>query len=274
MAWITEANFLSFFPGSSKSFTTASMTAWIPVAEQMIESFIGEREMEETEYWSWVDGWGTPNIVLNQYPITDFYEATCETEDAIRIQNNSAGANESFVSVHNGYLFLEVQGSTNESSTGVLLSTYSTLALLETAVEALGTGWLITVDNEGEPKTIKPRSAGSCLNVNTFLETPYDAMEGISVDKNSGVLHRYQGFPKGSQNIFVHYKAGYTTIPAQLQAICARLVWKLLNETKRDPSMRHEKLDDYEYTIGGAAGGGALEEFKDELAPFISYRTG
>jgi len=52
MAWITEANFLSFFPGSSKSFTTASMTAWIPVAEQMIESFIGEREMEETEYWS------------------------------------------------------------------------------------------------------------------------------------------------------------------------------------------------------------------------------
>lgn len=271
MAWIDNAYMQAYFGATALSgFAASQITTKISVAEGMIENYL-DRTIDSATYIQWFNGSGTRWMVLPQYPITTIYRVTSNRQNGLKLQNTSADADEATAYIVDGSLILTVIGGTNDGTSSLTLSTYATLTLLKAAIDALATGWSVTVENEGVPAHIRPVGIGACLNTFDYFEIPEDSRDDVVIERDQATLYHPYGFMAGQQNIFAHYIAGYGTVDEVLKGVEAQLTFKLLNTDTADPNIRSEKLGDYSYTQESQRAS-PLDEFEESLAFYVKYR--
>jgi len=253
---ITCADVAKYNPKISIANTTvkAAVQSLITQVSAGVEKWC-DRTFAATTYQQWYDGTGTRFLKLDQYPVTRLYQVSCGTQDIIRLSYTGADV-EAFASC-DGVALTLVNGTT---ITDITLSDNATATALASSIADV-TGWGASIfsgmDNY-PPSKIRPfnsyaKGAGNEVDV----VIPDEAMDARVADRSEWLIEG--GFPCGSSNVFVWYKAGYALIPEDLKHVVARIVSDAYRVSKRDTTMKGEKLGDYSYTAGGGADGVSLQ---------------
>jgi hypothetical protein len=137
------------------------------------------------------------------------------------------------------------------SNNTLSLSTYASMALLAAAVNALtaATGFSMIVEEERDPRDLRPFTAGIQPGGFCYLEAPYNVVDTIwDIDYEVGIIKGgWQGW------VFVDYSAGYTVIPADLMGACLGIAADALRLAASGGTiMQSERIGDYSYTLGNA----------------------
>jgi len=240
--------------------TKAKFDSLITQASAAIEKWC-DRTFALTEYKQWYDGNGTCYLKLDDYPVTRLYQVACGTQDLARLSYTGSEP-EAFASCDGATLTL-VAGS----ATDLTLSSYATATALKTAVENV-TGWTLAIFSGMDsysPAKMQPFSgyvegAGNEID----LQIPDEAITARMADRAEWLVEG--SFPHGKSNIFVWYKAGFATVPEDVQLVATRIVVDLYYASNRDSTMKGEKLGDYSYTAGGSADGVDMQNIVESYA--------
>ena len=241
------------------------LTALIARATGEIEHFC-QRQFVSRDYADWFDGQGGHDTLLQpfsgfvqwpdnsnyrafylpQYPITALRRVCVDLRDGMTLRNDSADAAFAVAMLSSTVLYLDVRGGVNNDQSTLSLSIYDTIAELVTAVNALGKGWVATAAAGADawPSTeLRPVMSAGCTRQAQTFSCPGLPVADVQVDVDSGRLARAAGWPQGSQNIFIDYTAGYTTVPPELEQTCIELVKRLYDQIEQDANLKSESLD-------------------------------
>ncbi len=288
------------FAASSGSLTTTSnfkdyanitgsdddslIAALISRATDSIQRFC-DRTFISTTYREIRDGYQS-EINTDNSPIISVQMYSTWRDEAIQIQNTSTDAYNAYVQIDNSTMTLVVLGGDNASSNELTLATYTTLTLLETAIEALGVGWTVTVQSDlakWSAIELLPISGLNCLDNSAGLDIPGTPRSDYAIDNDAGIITsgcgygsyydgggdynghyggvtniRRQGYSYGSQlqsfarrvqSTIIRYTAGYATTPGDLEQICIDLTKLFYDARKQNFSVNSEKIGDYSYKI-------------------------
>lgn len=254
-------------PGAVSTWEAADITIAINAATAMIEHYC-DRVFDSTARKTWLDGPGSKYFRLLEYPLITLRRVAIDTEWALKINNTSADAVFFEITVAEGSLNLTVTNGANAGTSILTLSSYSTMALLETAIEALNKGWSVTVESEGDPASIRPVYDGTdSTSGYLYLSHPYDYCTGYIPDARQGLLYRPAGWPSGAGRIYVDYTAGYATIPADLEMVANQLTCDLLRVGAADTRLTALKVGNVAYTYSQSAAS-LIENYKVALMPY------
>jgi hypothetical protein len=212
-----------------------------------IEKFISKycrRTFESTTYLlNRYDGTGTKYLQLNAYPVTSLYRLSIGVDEVLRIKNTNDNSSSS-VSVNSTGIVLEVNGTANSTC---IFASYTTIALISAAINAVGLGWSSEViDHSGYKSSMLIPRFGANTNDNNYiyLYVPDKGEDEFEVNENTGVIYHPVGFPKGHKNIYVSYTGGYSTCPDDLK-------YAILSTIKYNYGKYTENIQNIErYSIG------------------------
>jgi hypothetical protein len=228
----------------------------ILIVRDAVESWVKKycnRDFVVTSYKERYDGDGTNQLVLRQYPVTQITRLSLWPTDVIRICNTGTTTNAT-VSCFATKVTLTKDGV----DTDLLFSAYTTFGSLVTAVNALSAnGWSAAVVspsfNNFLTTELIERMGLYCLESNwVYLQMPYQRGEiDFDIDSDRGIVHLFRasmardydgtsrrdftGFPYGTRNIFIDYKAGYTTVPDDLK-MAIKIIVKYMLQKKEEES--------------------------------------
>ena len=276
--------------------------ALIPQVSAGIAKWL-RRDLVVTTYKSWINGEGSPLLRLPNWPILAIYRVALGSQVVGRIENTATGTMAATVSFDGTNLTLSsVNSSGTETNTDLPVATYKVMSTLETAIEAVS-GWECTLDStdyESEPSSLlMPSYSGDALSPSTAdLVLPGDPIQvkkfsddALEMCSGSGgfeagdVLFPEIGpdslpcFPRGTANIFVWYKAGYTlptdavagTLPDGLLLLVHQILSDVISSRDKNSVLQSESLGDYSYSLGKTTAGAiasAIESRKRELAMY------
>jgi hypothetical protein len=280
----------------------ALITALIPQVSDQIAKYL-KRDLAVTTYLSWVDGTGSPILRLEQWPILSLYQVFLGTETAGYIENTSTTVSRASVSFDGTNLSLTSISTTGTvTTTDLPVGTSKILSTLKTAIE-LVSGWFVTLnstDYNSEPTSmLRPIYAASAVDPDTadlVLPDSPVPVKVIAEDMiellNSGndpvgfgggsIVEGFDattgigpGFPSGSANILVWYKAGYTlpsdavttptpiaasdgTLPPGLALLVHQILQDVLSSTKFNSNLQSENIGNYSYSLSAQDKGAVL----------------
>jgi len=273
MADLVTTGAAKTFIGIAESCETPQLKKLIGYVSDAVEKYLG-RTLALTEYREWVDGSDAAYQRLNNWPVTRLYQVASGSQNLGRL-TYSGSSPEAFASSDGTTLTL-----VDSSAHDITLASAATGTALVAAVGAI-TGWtlsLYTPDLGGyDTRKLRPFSDYANDGNSIDLELPEDTIYGARVSENSEWLIE-GGFPGGASNIFIWYKAGYSTIPEGLQWAVLQIVRDAYYSSKagRDVTKESEKLGDYSYkssTGGNSAEGGysladIVGSYGQQLSPY------
>lgn len=151
------------------------------------------------------------------------------------------------------------------TATSLTYATYPTTTDLATAIGGTA-GFTCALGKNMRSVQLRPRAGGDTIS-NPQTVTLYAAdiaseytFEGdngfLSVDRSA--FEHWDGgpgrFPMGAQSVLVEYRAGYETIPDDLEQCCIEVSAMLFRDRRRDKSLVTERLGDYSYSRAAPAG--------------------
>jgi hypothetical protein len=188
------------------------------------------------------------------------------------LTNDSAGMSAYSISVADGKLNLTIVGGANAGTSTLTLSTYASMALLAAAIEALGKGWHVVVENEGDPATIRPGFDGASLTTTQQLRLFIPGVEymGYIPRIDQGIIQAVGVWPSGQGSVYVDYRAGYEAIPDDLSVCCAALAVDILLNSTSNGTVIREKVGNVEtqYSDTTRNGGGLINNYLQILQPY------
>lgn len=220
-----------------------------PILNAM-DAFAKERchkTFEQTAYTNELyDGTGSPTLFVKNPPIISVVKVAVSRDDVIKIKNTSTDASNATVNVDSDSLDLLVAGGANADSSSLALATYTTLATLIAAVNAVGKGWSAEVADtdynsilSAELLTTDALYCGARAGTTPgweYLQVAGEPVSGIRVNRPTGEIYYPSGFPSGFQNITVSYVGGYTTanLPPQVSLAIMTGVKALWNKRNQE----------------------------------------
>ena len=220
----------------------------------------------------WRDGTGTPDIILPEWPLNSVSRVTIGTLDAITVVNNDPLATEAFARVTNTTLEVIILDGANAGTDSVTLGT-KTIDTVIAEVNALGKGWAgNALSDYGGYRASTLRRAGrrECYGSFCYFQIPDEGEADYITEYDTGIIHLTGGlFPRGRQNIYIEYNAGYDPIPGTPQRICADLVADAYYAHQSAPNKKKEQLGDYMYELESRPGWSVTsKDIQHRLAPF------
>jgi hypothetical protein len=172
-----------------------------------------------------------------------------------------------------GVLLQSVSGGT-VSNTTLTFASYPTLETLATAISAVS-GWTASVSGSFAGRASADLIVSPGLDaINGVAELPM-ALYTISVatyNPSSGVIGGR--FPQGWRNIELRYRAGYETIPDDIQTAACAVVKALHDMSRRDTTLQSERIGDYAYANGQSQAAQGLASISREAAMLLEpYRN-
>ncbi len=289
------------------------ITALIPQVSDQIAQYL-KRDLTVTTYLSWVDGTGSPILRLAQWPILALYQVSFTAMTVGYIENTSATVKRASVSFDGTNLSLtEISTTGTVTTTDLPVGTSKILSSLKTAVEAVS-GWFMTLnssDYEGEPTSmLRPLYAQSAVSPETAdLVLPdqpepvkvaaEDMVELLSDPRAAGgfggdsIVQGFDatpgigtGFPSGSANVLVWYKAGYTlpsdasgetpasdgTLPPGLALLVHQILQDVLSSTKYNSNLSSESIGNYSYSLSAQDKGAVLSAVNNRKRDLDLYK--
>jgi len=211
MTIVTDGEILSFMDEAGSDHEEIIIS--VKGAVEDLVSTHCRRTFESTSYSNErYSGNGFKIINLNQYPCTAIDRVSIGVRNAIEITNTSSGS-WATAGVSSTGLRLVLNGTADET---VLFSTYSTIATVVAAVNALGNGWSATISSSDYSSFLSTdlvtQAAKSCIDSSiVYLTIPNISESAIEFDNDRGQIFSPTGFPRGFRNIFVSYTAGYSS---------------------------------------------------------------
>lgn len=240
------------------------LTACVNRATSILQSCTS-RTLVETVFRERFDGNCANDLILPEYPITNIEYVSVGTNEAFSLINVNADAYRAAVKINkpipssgdstvldSPVMTLEVYGGANDGSTAITLSSYATLSLLETYINALGTGWTMDIGvsdyDDYDSIELLPLGNAECLHNYAYPKIPDEPLDGYKTYFDRGLLT----LPEVSttrQGIIVKWTAGYATTPDDLEQACISMAAYLFNSKGKDFSVKSERLGDYAYTL-------------------------
>ena len=224
-------------------------------ASDFISRYCNRKFVSQTYTNEIYDGHGFNTLILEQYPVTQIISVGTGRANAFSVKNTTATTS-AFLEITPTLIRLTVDGTETE----LTRTDSTTISDIITAIED-ETGWDCTLSNSDfgsyKQTELLVRPAMYCLSpsqayaeiVNDYL-TDFHLETGTGEDRNFGTLYYSGIFTEGHQNVFVSYKAGYSTIPFSLESICIELVKIRFEKTKINPMIKSEEIGNvYKYTL-------------------------
>lgn len=263
---LTSLSALKTYLNVSTTTDDTLMEALVDRASDKVETYCG-RKFITRAYREWRDGYGKPQIVLRQRPVTAVRRVAYGSQPAMTIVASVAADIRNTVEVQDDQIVTNRVDSAGAETTG----TYTFAANLTTGAMAtainLVTGFTASATASIFTKDLHRRAGVDVKNNAVTLTYPDQSASIIHVDEDRGVLHmRWSslsgfededtgGFPCGRQNVLCEYTAGYAdvaSLPAGLQQATIQLAAGMYAARGRDLAIRSESLGDYAYTIANA----------------------
>ena len=235
----------------------------LDIVTNLINEYCG-RIFGADDYKDWLNGEGTSELFLPQYPINSISRVSIHKVYVGQVQCAVAGATKAYITITDTTMkFDHIDSSGVRQSTSLLFATYGTLTALAAAAPA---GWTINVQSGYGtwPTTDLVRiQSADCLTPVFFQMEMADEEIGVELGRyDNGLIMAIDNvFPGGRKNIYFEYNAGYTeptdspvvagNVPAGLESVAIEAVWNGVKGLKSDRSMKSEKLGDYAYTRQG-----------------------
>jgi len=223
------------------------------------------RTFGSTTYKEWVEGDGTPYLVLDNYPITQVKLVSTASVDVMTIK--ATGFPLATVSSNNSSIVLSSIATTGTESENVFnYSEYANVSSLVTAMDDVS-GWsseVLSNNSDALTQLIRPVDSAWSVDENTYMRSPYlGSNMRIAYDSNSTLESIGGGSFCG--DVFVWYVAGYTlpvcddvggtittegNVPEGLTLTANTIIKDVLDGIDEDKNMSHEKIGDYSYIRG------------------------
>ncbi len=223
---------------------------------------ICSRYFNTDNYATWYDGNGERAMYLDHWPVTAVTRVSSGKFNALGITCSSTTMTHATARVTSANLILVHTDSSGSTTTTLSFATYTTMATLLAQINATGSGWAGLDMSYGTYLTadLTQTPALFCLNVYADLPHPDQALSNYLWDEDSGRLYYRGGFVRGTQNIYIEYTGGYTTIPYDVEQACLMLIASYYFGTRRDPGLSSEKLGDYAYAVKTGGNSGVISE--------------
>ncbi len=244
----------------------------LDIATNLINEYC-DRIFGADDYKVWLNGHGTSELFLPQYPINKIDRVSIHKVYVGQVQCAVSGATKSYVTIDESKMKLDhIDSSGARQTTSLAFSSYGTLTALAAAAPF---GWTINVQSGyGTWPTLDLVQAQSadCLTPIFFQMEMADEEIGVELGRyDNGLIMAIDNvFLSGRKNIYIEYNAGYTeptdspvvagNVPAGLESVAIEAVWNGVKGLKSDRSMKSEKLGDYSYTRNGGNGDILLTE--------------
>ena len=307
------------YAGITGSSQDTIISAMIPFVSGQIERYL-RRTLTATTYKSWYDGLGAQVLRLNQYPITAVYQVCVGSNSVATVQNDSASVSQASVSFDGTNLVLiETSTAGVDTITEIPVATYKTLATLETAIES-HSGWSLTLgsteystmptsilrplysQNAGNSSTASLVMPDKTVSTKIVHEDMIEIINSdifptwdiFPMDRQPNRMSAVQpgitpptfsyGFPPGSKNIFVWFKAGYTLptdsvtgdLPDGLSLIVHQCLSDAISSIKLNSNLQSESIGDYSYSLrslqSGKASAAILSVIENHKRDLNAYR--
>lgn len=222
------------------SYSAGQLAAAVAAACAAVENYCG-RTFDATDWAEWHYLEGDSEIVLDQSPIVVMRTVLANPQTAMELSFSATGefAQASVYSDGAMTIYSVTAGSAPDSA-DLVLTSYDTMAALETAIE-LNVGWSAEVIEETQPLFLKPGTTANCVGVEVALEAAKDPLEILDVDAGAAVLrlNPHTGW------VCVYYQAG--ELPGDLTLTATEMAASYLTF---NPGVVSERIGNYSYTRG------------------------
>lgn len=230
------------------------ITTLLDVATVEIQNYC-DRIFTEDTYTEWTHLGCKSNYIPKQYPINKVL-LVGSPNTALTIVNSGTGISASYtIHINDDKLMTITTSSLVETEFDLTNAAYDTLTELGAAITVAFPNLVCTVGTDVSQisSLLKPHAyiieAGEQIEVLGVDPSGYSAL----VEDNVVYIKGYGGFSTSSYADFVLvYKAGYSTIPSDLQMICANITQDALNVQtgEQNSSIKQESITNYSYTLG------------------------
>ncbi len=273
------------------------------------------RTFAATNYTHMYSGRSSKKLPVRQYPIIQVNRIAIGRTDAFTINNTSTDAVQANAALESAQLRLDVVGGANASSSTVVYTSSTTLTTLVASINSEGNGWEAEVLSTAEGSWLVADcldfESRNALNSSLTVWMPLQAQDRYEVHKDAGIVYRTGGnltgspqfwpmnaawqlgtrpielrpltadeagpfWPEGVFNIYVSYRAGFETTPADVKQQCEELAKNYLRNASRNTALTSESIEGYSFSSGfsGPAGrSGAEGAFTQAIRGALSGRV-
>lgn len=256
------------------------------------------RDFSQTSYSEYYSGgiYIREPLRLRQFPVIEIIRVAANPRPALLVQNVDAGSNQrATVETTTTSLRLTRVATATPTAVDLSFATYSTIASLAAAANALGNGWSAQAIDQfanWPSADLKPlQGAATALyggrqlelyteDIQPFLSWPVGDLGGEEwgsqsptgwrLDEQTGEL--FGRFPRGQLNIRIDYIAGFATIPQAIQEACVQLVMDLYNAGLVNNTLKKATLGAGSFELQDQTTTAVLSgKVSMLLAPYVDY---
>lgn len=251
MADLTNINKFKRYARVSLSDNTDNklINEMIDAASAYIET-LTDRKFGAADYREWHDGDGQADLALRQRPIIYVDRIAYGQEDAIDVTYSGPHIRATVQVYEDGIRLRSMAADGTTAANNLTFTDHPSLSTMAAAITAVSNWTGTQQGDDAASNTLHPMGGQKALSRTVTLTRPDEDEDDYRLDRAVGVV-RFDGMQIGSgfRNYLVEYRAGYETIPDDIEQACNELVLRLYNEGKRDPNLQSESLGDYSYTL-------------------------
>lgn len=250
--------------------------------EKAIKKEIGWEPEEVIHVNKLYDGTGSDILFLDELYISSVIRTAYKTT-GIKIKNTSIDATNAYITITTTTMTLVVVGGTNNDSTALSLTTYSTLTLLVTAINAIGKGWVASIYDTDyasyKSTNMIPVTGFFCGSWDGVTATDYyldmagQPISGIELYDTQGAVYSPSRFGNGRKNIVVSYTGGYTaaSMPNDLQlAVKMGVKYQFQKHGYNAEGVKSFTIGDLRMDFGGAGSGDSSSILSNEVMVILA----
>lgn len=274
---LTSLASVKTYLGISGSDDDSLLESLIDAVSDRIETFCN-RQFSSRDYRQWFDGRRETRFVVQHYPITAVKRLAYGSKDALSVQGTTTTDLRATVEVQDSQIVLSRFASDGtETETEVTFASNATASDLQSTIDGT-TGWSATLINNWISDDLHRIGGQDALGRDVFLSYADVSDIEYRVNEDTGEIEitlnnewawpeatGASTFPKGFQNIFVHYTGGYATIPDDLDQIAIEMTAAAFKGRKVNPKLQSETIGSYSYALASQV------QIADDLMARLSH---
>ena len=241
----------------------------IDAATEKIERETGRR-FAATDRVEWINGAGQEQIMLEQYPIVRVQAVGVGRSPRLYATYSGTDIVASLIVTEGNIRLLSIATNGTNTTTDITLDATTTILDVETTIDAAA-DWSATTQTNGPSLHLMPGTVSLDSGDTVSIYGPDHWTSPVAVDDRSGVVmldgstwarrgEWYQGSVLGAirdwdsagfggHRIMVQYRAGYETIPADIDQVAREFAAQMYYKIGQDPSVQSENLGSYSRTL-------------------------
>lgn len=227
------------------------LESFIPQASKIVKDELAT-DIISTDYTNeFHNGFGVPQLYLNNYPIIRINSVAVGTDDAVYVVNSDSSVSHSTAIVDDTQVTLR-SFSGGWQTTELVFSDYNVMSDMFADISDSNWEYTITSTYKNYPPEYLIEQPGiDSYSGRATLEVPDQPEDSLKIrDKKNSCVYNPYVFDTGIENIFVSYRAGWETVPEPIVSATEELVKFMWELTKHDSTLTKEEVGDYAYSAG------------------------